>query len=76
MASMVSADLVVIFDEDTPQLLIEAIRPELLFKGADYRMDEVVGGDFVQAYGGKVMLIPLEEGFSTTNTIRRINARG
>ena len=48
MASMASADLVVIFDEDTPQRLIEAIRPELLFKGADYRMDEVVGGDFVR----------------------------
>ena len=76
MASMASADLVVIFDEDTPQLLIEAVRPDVLFKGADYRMDEVVGADFVHGYGGKVTLIPLEEGFSTTNTIRRINARG
>jgi D-beta-D-heptose 7-phosphate kinase / D-beta-D-heptose 1-phosphate adenosyltransferase len=76
MASMASADLVVIFDEDTPQLLIEAIRPDVLFKGADYRMEEVVGGEFVLGYGGKVSLIPLEEGFSTTNTIRRINARG
>jgi D-beta-D-heptose 7-phosphate kinase / D-beta-D-heptose 1-phosphate adenosyltransferase len=73
---MASADLVVIFDEDTPQLLIEAIRPDVLFKGADYRMEEVVGGEFVRGYGGKVSLIPLEEGFSTTNTIRRINARG
>lgn len=76
MASMASADLVVIFDEDTPQRLIEAIRPDVLFKGADYRMDQVVGGDFVRTYGGQVLLIPLEEGFSTTNTIRRINARG
>jgi D-beta-D-heptose 7-phosphate kinase/D-beta-D-heptose 1-phosphate adenosyltransferase len=75
MASMVSADLVVVFDEDTPARLIEAIRPELLFKGADYRLDEVVGADLVRAAGGKVVLIPLEEGFSTTNTIRRINAR-
>ncbi len=76
MASMASADLVVIFDEETPQLLIEALRPDVLFKGADYRMDEVVGGEFVHGYGGKVMLLPLEEGFSTTNTIRRINAGG
>ena len=74
MASMASADLVVVFDEDTPERLIAAIRPDLLFKGADYRLDEVVGADIVHAAGGKVMLIPLEEGFSTTNTIRRINA--
>jgi D-beta-D-heptose 7-phosphate kinase/D-beta-D-heptose 1-phosphate adenosyltransferase len=74
MASMASADLVVLFEEDTPQRLIEAIRPDLLFKGADYRVDEVVGGDFVISYGGSVALIPLEVGHSTTNTIRRINA--
>ncbi len=74
MASMASADLVVLFGEDTPQTLIEAIRPDLLFKGADYRLDQVVGGAFVMAHGGRVELIPLEQGHSTTNTIRRINA--
>ncbi|MCW3477047.1 D-glycero-beta-D-manno-heptose-7-phosphate kinase [Limobrevibacterium gyesilva] len=74
MASMASADLVVLFEEDTPGRLIEAIKPDLLFKGADYRLDQVVGADIVQAHGGRVELIPLEEGFSTTNTIRRINA--
>ncbi len=74
MASMASADLVVLFGEDTPQRLIEAIRPDVLFKGADYRVEEVVGGAFVIAYGGAVALIPLEIGHSTTNTIRRINA--
>lgn len=74
MASMSSADLVVLFEEDTPQRLIEAIRPDLLFKGADYRIDQVVGGEFVTSYGGTVALIPLEEGHSTTNTIRRINS--
>ena len=76
IASMASTDLVVIFDADTPERLIAAIRPELLFKGADYRFDQVVGADVVHANGGKVMLIPLEEGFSTTNTIRHINTRG
>jgi len=74
MASMASADLVVLFEEDTPQRLIEAIAPDLLFKGADYTLDQVVGGEFVIQHGGRVELIPLEEGFSTTNTIRRINA--
>jgi len=76
MASMASADLVVLFEEDTPERLIAAIRPDLLFKGADYRIDQVVGADIVRAYGGQVQLIPLEEGHSTTNTIRRINAAG
>jgi D-beta-D-heptose 7-phosphate kinase/D-beta-D-heptose 1-phosphate adenosyltransferase len=74
MASMASADLVVLFEEDTPEALIAALLPELLFKGADYRLDQVVGADIVLAHGGRVELIPLEEGFSTTNTIRRINA--
>ena len=74
MASMASSDLVVLFEEDTPARLIAAIRPDLLFKGADYRADQVVGADIVASYGGRVELIPLEEGFSTTGTIRRINA--
>ncbi len=74
MASMASCDLVVLFEEDTPARLIAAIRPDLLFKGADYRPDQVVGADIVASYGGRVELIPLEEGFSTTQTIRRINA--
>jgi D-beta-D-heptose 7-phosphate kinase/D-beta-D-heptose 1-phosphate adenosyltransferase len=73
MASMASADLVVLFEEDTPQRLIEAIRPDMLIKGADYRIDQVVGGAFVQQHGGRVVLIDLEEGHSTTNTIRRIS---
>jgi D-beta-D-heptose 7-phosphate kinase/D-beta-D-heptose 1-phosphate adenosyltransferase len=74
MASMASADLVVLFEEDTPERLIGAIKPDLLFKGADYTLDQVVGADIVLAHGGRVELIPLEDGFSTTNTIRRINA--
>ncbi len=76
MASMAAADLVVIFDEDTPERLIRAILPEVLIKGADYTIDQVVGADIVQAAGGRVALIPLEAGHSTTSTIRRINAGG
>ena len=74
MASIASADLVVLFDEDTPERLIRAIRPDVLIKGADYTVATVVGADFVQAHGGRVVLIPLEAGHSTTATISRIHA--
>jgi D-beta-D-heptose 7-phosphate kinase/D-beta-D-heptose 1-phosphate adenosyltransferase len=72
MASIGAVDLVVLFDEDTPLELITALRPDLLFKGADYRIDQVVGANEVQSYGGKVSLIDLEEGHSTTNIIKRM----
>ncbi len=71
LASLASVDLVVVFAEDTPLALIEAIRPELLVKGADYRPDQVVGGDKVEAYGGRVLLVDLLPGYSTTATIAR-----
>ena len=71
LASLAAVDLVVVFDEDTPDALIAAIRPDLLVKGADYRPDEVVGADLVRAYGGKVMLADLLPGYSTTATIAR-----
>jgi D-beta-D-heptose 7-phosphate kinase/D-beta-D-heptose 1-phosphate adenosyltransferase len=74
MASMASADLVVLFEEDTPIKLIEAIVPDLLFKGADYTVATVVGAEFVRSHGGRVALIDLEAGHSTTGTIRRIAA--
>ena len=72
MASLASVDLVVLFSEDTPIKLIETIKPDVLAKGADYSLNEVVGTDFVQSYGGKVLLIDLEEGHSTTKTIERL----
>ncbi len=61
----------IIFDEDTPLTAIRMIEPDLLFKGADYREEEVVGGDFVKSYGGKVVLVELAHGHSTTNLIAR-----
>ncbi len=73
MASMGAVDLVVLFDEDTPLELIEALRPDFLFKGADYRLDQVVGADAVAAGGGRVVLIDPEAGFSTTAIVRRMN---
>ncbi|RCK35301.1 D-beta-D-heptose 1-phosphate adenosyltransferase [Thalassospira xiamenensis] len=64
---------VVIFGEDTPITVIEALKPDILVKGADYTIDKVVGADIVQGYGGKVVLANLADGFSTTSTIARIN---
>jgi D-beta-D-heptose 7-phosphate kinase/D-beta-D-heptose 1-phosphate adenosyltransferase len=72
LASLASVDLVVLFAEETPLDLIAEIRPELLVKGADYRLDEVVGADIVQSYGGKVLLAELLPGHSTTATIARL----
>lgn len=74
MASMAPVDLVTLFDEDTPLEMIQALRPDILVKGSDYTVDQVVGGDLVQGWGGKVVLVTLREGHSTTGTIRRMTA--
>ena len=76
LASMGAVDLVILFEEDTPIELIRAIRPDVLVKGADYRVDQVVGADVVQAYGGRVMLAELLPGHSTTGTIARAGMQG
>ena len=72
MASLAPVDLVMLFDEDTPLELIRALRPDVLVKGADYTLDQVVGGDLVRGWGGRVLLVDLKEGHSTTGTIRRM----
>jgi D-beta-D-heptose 7-phosphate kinase/D-beta-D-heptose 1-phosphate adenosyltransferase len=72
MASMSPVDLVTLFDEDTPLDMINALRPDVLVKGSDYTVDQVVGGDLVRGWGGKVVLVTLREGHSTTGTIRRM----
>ncbi len=72
LASLASVDIVVMFSDDTPLELIKALRPDVLIKGADYRIDQIVGADVVQAYGGQVLLANVEPGFSTSATIERI----
>jgi D-beta-D-heptose 7-phosphate kinase/D-beta-D-heptose 1-phosphate adenosyltransferase len=72
LASLAAVDLIVIFEEDTPIDLIEAVRPQLLVKGADYRVDEVVGAEFVRRIGGEVLLAEVIPGYSTTATIARL----
>ncbi len=72
LASLGCVDLVCIFDEDTPEALLREIRPDVLVKGADYAIDEVVGADLVRGWGGRVMLAELMPGHSTTATVERI----
>ena len=72
LASLAPVDLVVPFGADTPIELIRALRPDVLVKGADYKRADVVGGDFVEGYGGKVVLAAILPGHSTTGTIGRL----
>jgi D-beta-D-heptose 7-phosphate kinase / D-beta-D-heptose 1-phosphate adenosyltransferase len=75
IAAIDSVDLVMLFDDDTPMELIQVLRPDMIFKGADYTVDTVVGGSLVQSYGGQVVLVDLEEDQSTTNLIARARAK-
>lgn len=74
LAALEAIDYIVIFDADTPQKLIEAVRPDALVKGEDWRHKGVVGREFVESYGGRVVLAPLVKGLSTTELVRRIRA--
>ncbi len=72
VASMLCTDAVCLFDEDTPEALIKLIKPDVLVKGGDYTIDNIVGADFVHNNGGSVEIIPFVKGYSTTSTIDRI----
>jgi D-beta-D-heptose 7-phosphate kinase/D-beta-D-heptose 1-phosphate adenosyltransferase len=72
LSSLASVDLVVIFPEDTPLNIIEAIKPDVLVKGADYTVETVVGAEQVHSWGGRVLLAELSPGHSTTATIKRM----
>jgi rfaE bifunctional protein nucleotidyltransferase chain/domain len=72
VAALACVDLVVIFDDDTPLRLIEAVAPDVLVKGADWAEEAIVGGDFVKSRGGRVERIALREGLSTSTLVRRI----
>jgi rfaE bifunctional protein nucleotidyltransferase chain/domain len=69
-------DAVVLFDEDTPAEIIRAVGPDILVKGADWAADAIVGRDTVEARGGRVVRIPIEQGYSTTAIIERIRGAG
>lgn len=72
LASLMFVDAVCFFDEDTPGNLIKSISPDVLVKGGDYTIDTIVGANHVQSYGGKVQIIPIVEGYSTSALIERI----
>ncbi len=72
LAGLQDVDFVTIFPDATPLGLIEAVRPDVLVKGSDYRKSEVVGAELVESYGGRVFLSELRDGFSTSGLIERI----
>ena len=72
MAAQLYVDAVTLFDEDTPLELIQTIHPDVIVKGGDYTPETVVGNDYVTSYGGKVVIVPTVEGFSTTSIINRM----
>jgi rfaE bifunctional protein nucleotidyltransferase chain/domain len=76
LAALSMVDMVILFEEDTPLALLEALKPNLLMKGADYTKENVVGWQLVESYGGKVVLLPLKEGYSTTGLIEKMAAGG
>ena len=74
LAGLAAIDAVIVFDEDTPLDLVSALEPDVLVKGGDYAPDTVVGADIVRARGGRVVIIPLTPGQSTTSIIQRLRA--
>jgi rfaE bifunctional protein nucleotidyltransferase chain/domain len=74
LAGFAAVDCVVLFEEDTPLELIKSLLPDVLVKGADYRRDSIVGADWVEGRGGRVVRVPLVEGFSTSSLVERLRA--
>lgn len=74
IASLIMVDAVVIFNEETPLELIKIIKPDVLIKGGDYTMETMVGSKEVLENGGRIEIIPIKEGFSTTGIIHRISS--
>ena len=74
LEGLAAVDWVVPFSEDTPEALLAEIRPDVLVKGGDYALHEVVGGDFVRGYGGDVRVLSLVEGCSTSGIVEHIKA--
>lgn len=72
LASLLMVDMVVIFEEDTPLNLITTLRPDVIVKGGDYTLEQIVGSKEVMEYGGRVVINPIVEGFSTTGIIEKM----
>jgi D-beta-D-heptose 7-phosphate kinase/D-beta-D-heptose 1-phosphate adenosyltransferase len=72
LSALECVDAVVIFDQDTPADIVRLVQPDILVKGADWPADQIVGRDTVEARGGKVVLVPVEQGHSTSAIVQRI----
>ncbi len=71
LAALAAVDFVTIFSELTPKEVIEAVKPDVLVKGGDWRVDQIIGGDFVQSYGGTVKSLKFIDGRSTTSLVEK-----
>jgi len=76
LLALVCVDAVAIFDEDTPADIIKRVQPDVLVKGADWGPDNIVGRETVEGRGGRVVRMPLSEGYSTTELLRRARENG
>lgn len=74
LAALEMVDAVIIFEDDTPEELIQMIKPDLLCKGGDWSIENIVGGDFVKSYGGQVVSIPFVQGYSSSSLINKIKS--
>ncbi len=72
LAGLAAVDCVLLFEQSTPLELIQALAPDVLVKGADYARDRIVGADWIEARGGRVVRVPLVAGFSTTVLVERL----
>ena len=72
VAGLECVDLVVLFEEDTPLETVKALRPDVIVKGGDYKLDSIVGAREVESWGGEVVVVPITEGHSTTSLIERL----
>jgi D-beta-D-heptose 7-phosphate kinase/D-beta-D-heptose 1-phosphate adenosyltransferase len=72
LSALRAVDFVAIFNAETPLKLIKLIRPDVLIKGGDWKLDEIVGADFVKARGGRALTVPYLKGYSTTEAIKRV----
>jgi len=72
LAALEIVDYIVVFEEDTPYNLITKVKPDVLVKGGDYKIENIAGGDFVKNNGGSVCTIPFVDGFSTTSILEKL----
>lgn len=72
LASLAFVDYITLFEEDTPENLIKVVQPDVLVKGGDYTIDQIVGADFVMQNGGTVTTIPFVDGYSSTQIIEQL----